>query len=183
MKKSILTLLTLALFTMCATAQNKDCKYEIDEVDKFTKQKLLKTRWERLSPFISSVELQASGYEVDSTKFLRFELTVQSARNVYVPKDGKLMILMGDGSTLTLIATEDWKGKVFDNRPNARGEVTQYTKIFVNYPLANDDLKKLQGPTTSLRLYFINGDDRESHIDIDFGKKRMDILSSMMKCF
>ena len=56
MKKTstILVLAILMVVAIKTSAQKTDCKYEKNEIDKFTKSQVLQTKSHRLTPFISS---------------------------------------------------------------------------------------------------------------------------------
>src|SRR6478609_10298017 len=53
MKKPFLIIILTLLFQAILCAQTNECKYDKNEVDKFTNKKIIWTQWEHLCPLIS----------------------------------------------------------------------------------------------------------------------------------
>ena len=188
-------------------AQKKGCSYERDEQDKFTKEHILQTEWRKLTQTISldGEKLRASALKIDQNSFLLLDFTAVShitlkskirdedlaLNNIYVPAGGELMILMEDGNAITLKTTEEFRGRSNSELKNEKtsmfsgGNMTYkiYSTVEIKFPLTSDLVAKLaaQG-STSIRLNYLSGDNKKQNYDCDFGKRKTDMLQSMVDC-
>ena len=207
LKTSKLFVYSLCVFsTVAALAQNGDCKYSKNENDKFTKKKIMQTKSYELTPMISiGNTLYASAQSIDGEKSLLIDFNTKKSisikgkptddilsNQVRVPAGSKLMILLGDENTVTLDAKEDFSGKTTYTSSTQQG-VTAFSKptttyelnttTTVKYLLSDESIQLLtKQSSNSLRMYYIDAENKEQYFDCDFGKKKTNTLSNMIGC-
>jgi hypothetical protein len=136
------------------------CKFEINETDKFTGVSKLETKLEILhKDFNSAIAINFCKYNNDY--FIRLGLNLSN--QIYsISKGDKLMFICGD-STITLISNES---KV----------VSGYTNIVYN--LTESQIKILKSNTiTDLRIYLIN-----SYLDKVIDPKKAEKIKLAVGC-
>ncbi|KAA9340111.1 hypothetical protein [Adhaeribacter soli] len=145
----ILMLIFALFLTTDLIAQN--CKFEKNEVDKFTHKKVIITE-----PYMiwrdswSGSNMTVQGYKSDSLKWIRFRYSSTSIFSIH--QKSKLILLFEDGSTVDLFNIESI---VAD--PIHAGSMTRWV-AFVSYGFTDDIEKKiLSKKITSIRLYTADG--------------------------
>lgn len=158
MKKNIclILLLTSSLF------YSQDCKYQRNEVDQFTKNKVVETKFEWLA--------EQTGYsllKVDSVKFLK--LYVESFK-VFSIKDGaKLMFLTDKEEPITIVFPKYDISK--------RGTSSEFY-ISETITLSDEDFKRFQNEKiTKVRYYTTEG-----YIEKNIKEKRANKFRESLKC-
>ncbi|MBI2722926.1 MAG: hypothetical protein HYX39_12195 [Bacteroidetes bacterium] len=164
MKKIILTLFTGSILLGNAFAQKADCKYQTDETDKFTKKKILWTKWDNFTKFLGPSALVCGIAEGDK-KYHDLN------NSLVVPSGSKIMILLGDQSTVELKTGQETKGSSSYEAPGSGNNNTDKyfvsTTTTIKYILDDSAIKTLitKNPT-SVRVETANG-----NYDYEFGKK------------
>ncbi len=99
-----------------ATANAADCKFEENRVDKFTKVKIVQTKWERLSSlpgFFAASSAHASVRVKDDETYLGIKLMMkegdefrprpyQLRNRISIAQGASLLLMMADGSIVEL---------------------------------------------------------------------------------
>lgn len=164
--KTILLVIGLTLSVHHTYAQ---CKYETNEVDKFTKKTVLKTKYTALwQSMFHALSFKAK--KLDTIRFL--EMTYSTSYIYSVEKDSKLMFLMGNDSIVTLIAM----GYETANGVTA-GTVTIWSAIVDYYLSAKDHAILMSNTIVNVRFYTRNG-----YIEKDVKNKRGGNLRNILRC-
>lgn len=138
-------LLFILLFIFSNQVFSQDCKYDRNEVDKFTGSAIIKTKMvtvyaDRLSPTLKSMFFSFT--KIDSSFYLQVSKWFASAWSV--TKGDKLMIKLSDGKIITLESL-DTKISSF---------VTGGWFMEVSFSLSKENLKTIQESTiTDVRIY------------------------------
>lgn len=157
-----ITFLLLILLTTLSYGQ--DCKYKRNEVDQFTKNKVLETKSEWLGENIAYTLKK-----IDDTKYLRIEL---GSYSVFAINDGaKLMFLTDKDESIELIFP---KYEISKTTPGA--VASQYVVETIN--ISGDVLKRLQTEKIiKVRFYTTEG-----YIDKPIKEKRASKFRDQLKC-
>lgn len=160
----ILIFLLLPIFCI-----GQECRYEKNEIDKFTKSKILKTKWTGLWSTLRS-GLAFKALRINDTKYLEL---CYSASSIYSINEGsELMFLMNNDSVVKLIADES---KIADPHTSSYGTTWS---IAVDYYLPESDYKVLlNGIVKTIRFYTPDG-----YIEKEIKMKRSKNLNKILKC-
>src|ERR1039457_4009552 len=128
MEKVITTIALAAAFVMLSVvetnAQKDDCKYQTNEVDKFTKKKILATKWDRFTKFMAQPTF-VSGIAEGDKKYVGIKIVStsnssqskpsnedvnNSISSMYIPMGAKITVLMADQSTIELKTEQETRG-------------------------------------------------------------------------
>jgi len=122
MKGLIPAATAFAVLSLAPTANASECQYEKNEIDLFTKERLVTTEWAGFASFyntgieaiFASVSAITEGNQdylalrIQVTVTLGYDLDDDDLREFLVfPKDANLLILMADGSTVDLHAQKE----------------------------------------------------------------------------
>jgi hypothetical protein len=194
MKKSI-TIILMLIFQANLFAQTEECKYDKNEVDKFTNKKIIWTRWEHLSPLISrEYAPDVRGIVEDTLKQLlvyvngytyTYDKPTQARLDSFlvVPSGSKLIFLMEDGKPFELTTTKEFHSTGEFKPPytsdNKSDKYRINWQISLFYKLDINAIKTLaaQG-VTNVRIFY----KPENHQDYTVGKKKYSTLQSLMNC-
>ena len=153
----LMTLLITSTFVF-----SQDCKYQRNEVDEFTKNKIIETKFEWLG--------EQTGYtlkKINNTQILAMYL---ESFNVFSIKDGaKIMFLTEKEDPITLIFPKYEISK--------RGKSSEFY-ISENIILSNKEYERLQNETISkVRFYTTDG-----YIEKNVKEKRASKFRDQLKC-
>lgn len=143
---------------------SQDCKYKKNEIDDFTKKKIIETKSEWLCENVAY-----SFKKNDDTKYLRVEI---GSFKVFAISDGaKLMFLTDKEDPIVLIFQ---KYEISRTTPGAIA--SQYVSEIIN--ISEDVLKRFQNEKiTKVRIYTTDG-----YIDHDIKEKRFKRFQETLKC-
>lgn len=188
MKIQLIVLLTL--FSFSVFAQN--CKYEKNEIDKFTKKKVVVTKSEKV--FTS---LNTSGFytvkQEDENFFIEFDYLVQTSfsgtskaeTNITIKEKDQLMFLLENDEVITLVSSSTVQTQM---KPNMASQLVNWELNDVAYPITLDQLKTLQSAKTkTLRIYRTIGYDaqnigQQEYMDVDLKKGDQDDIQMLIQC-
>ena len=188
MKNQLIVLLTL--FSFSVFAQN--CKYEKNEIDKFTKKKVVVTKSEKV--FTS---LNTSGFytvkQEDENFFIEFDYLVQTSfsgtskaeTNITIKEKDQLMFLLENDEVITLVSSSTVQTQM---KPNMASQLVNWELNDVAYPITLDQLKTLQSSKTkTLRIYRTIGYDaqnigQQEYMDVDLKKGDQDDIQMLIQC-
>ena len=188
MKNYILLSLTLA--STISFGQN--CNYEKNEIDKFTKKKVVETKREKLFGTLNSSGFYTVKQEGDNF-YLEFDYLVQSsfsgasrvATNIAVKEKDQLMFLLENDEVVTLESSSTVQSQM---KPNLSSGLVNWELNDVKYPITLEQLKTLQSAkTTTLRIYRTIGFDaqnigQQESMDVDIKKASQDDMQQMIQC-
>lgn len=195
MKKNALLIILSLLFQASLFAQTNDCKYDKNEVDKFTNKKIIWTKWEHLSQLISrEYAPDVRGIVEDSIKQLlvsvngysfTYDKPTQARIDSYlvVPSGSKAIFLMEDGKPFELTTANEYHSTGEYKPPNTGDNTSDKFRISWNvalyYKLDINAIKTLaaQGVTT-LRIFY----KPENHQDYIVAKKKYSSIQNLMNC-
>ena len=188
MKNQLIVLLTL--FSFSVFAQN--CKYEKNEIDKFTKKKVVVTKSEKV--FTS---LNTSGFytvkQEDENFFIEFDYLVQTSfsgtskaeTNITIKEKDQLMFLLENDEVITLVSSSTVQTQM---KPNMASQLVNWELNDVVYPITLEQLKTLQSAKTkTLRIYRTIGYDaqnfgQQDYMDVDIKKASQDDIQKLINC-
>jgi hypothetical protein len=188
MKNYILLSLTLA--STISFGQN--CNYEKNEIDKFTKKKVVETKREKLFGTLNSSGFYTVKQEGDNF-YIEFDYLVQSsfsgasrvATNIAVKEKDQLMFLLENDEVVTLESSSTVQSQM---KPNLSSGLVNWELNDVKYPITLEQLKTLQSAkTTTLRIYRTIGFDaqnigQQESMDVDIKKASQDDMQQMIQC-
>jgi hypothetical protein len=170
MKKIILIILLSGSFTMFG----QNCKYKIDEIDEFTKSRIIETRESLFT--ISGMGLGFScGYSLKKINDSRYLKLIITSPSIFTLRKGnKIMFLTDKEETIDLYFPES---VVADGAYNSSLKSTHWSAHIyipisnnINERLLNEKLKKL-------RVYTADG-----YIDDDIKEKRAIKFVNYLRC-
>jgi len=158
MKKIIIA--WILVFTSFGYSQN--CKYEKNEIDEFTKNKILETKFEWLTP--------NQGYafkKINKSKNLKIKLNYNSVFSIR--KNDKIMFLTENNEPITLLFEET----VISNILNLNNF---YIITLINISDKIVDRFKNES-INKIRIYYSDG-----YLDYDVKEKRAKKFKEILKC-
>ncbi len=188
MKYNILLSLTLA----STISYGQNCNFEKNEVDKFTKKKVVETKREKLFGTLNSSGFYTVKQEGDNF-YIEFDYLVQSsfsgasrvATNIAVKEKDQLMFLLENDEVVTLESSSTVQSQM---KPNLSSGLVNWELNDVKYPVTLEQLKTLQSAkTTTLRIYRTIGFDaqnigQQESMDVDIKKASQDDMQQMINC-
>jgi hypothetical protein len=191
---SIITIL-LVVFHASLCAQSNDCKYDKNEVDKFTNKKIIWTKWEHLSQLISreyapdircivedttkQLLISVNGYSFTYDKPTQGQLD----SFLVVLSGSKAIFLMEDGKPVELATAKDCHSTGEFKPPYTGDNSSDKFRISWNiglyYRLDANAINALaaQGVTT-VRIFY----KPEDHRDYIVAKKKYNSLQNIIYC-
>lgn len=167
MKILTTVLLAAAIFLASATIHAAECKYKINELDPFTDELIVLTKWKTFRP--TGNQAVNHGWMAGAIEHGKTFLALRIGLVGYhtqptIPEGGKLLILMADDSIVELAAYESVK-------------LTGWS-VVVKYELDENTLAALtaQG-TTDIRVSTVH----DEH-DFSFGKKPTTRMQFVLGC-
>ena len=184
MKRLLLAAITILMIAAPPAANAKDCKYKKNEIDDFTKEKLLTTKWHLFHTAIATIGFaEASGVTVGDKDYLAIRITKEETLSYelnddelrsrfVVPEGAPLLILLADDSIVELaahrLATGVAKSKSANSRDAGGAREVRYElelDAVIRYSLDDSAFEALSTQTaTHVRLTTNSGDhDFEVH--------------------
>jgi len=177
-------LITLILLCIPAFLFAQKCKYEMNELDKFTgkivkltKKEMILNAWDATMYF----QCRREGDNI----FLIFEFWHCAYSKVEMPKiqkGQKLMFLLSDGSSIELESADDITGTpknyLVSIPPTYCSILSQ-----ASYPATPESVEKLLRNTVSvIRFYKTEGNGKEGYKDYEIKKKNNEDIVDLLKC-
>jgi len=194
--KALITLsLAITLFLGSSMADAAKCKYQKNELDSFTQEKIVWTKWTSFTPYGNQVTHHGwlSAFSRDDAKLLVMKIvlvehTSDQPRASYldgrliIPQDAKLLIHMADDSIVELAAREQAVGS---SRVIPPGEITNRgtgyivkTTAVINFELNADTINTLMAQGTTDMTISARSRDH----GFPFGKKPTDKFQFALGC-
>ena len=188
MKYKILLSLTLA--STFSFGQN--CKYEKNEVDKFTKKKVIITKSEKVFSTLNTSGFYTVRQEGDKF-FIEFDYLVQTsfsgtsrvASNIAVKEKDQLMFLLENDEVVTLESSTTVQTQM---KPNMQSGLVNWELNDVVYSITKEQLTILQSANTkTLRIYRTIGYDaqnlgQQEFMDVDIKKASQGDIKNLIQC-
>jgi len=193
--KNTFTVILVLLIQSSLCAQTNGCKYDKNEVDKFTNKKIIWTKWEHLSQLISRDYAPDVRCVVDdSTKQLllgfngvsfTYDKPTQASLDSFlvVHLGSKAIFLMEDGKSFELTTDKELHSTGEYDPPYTKDNSSDKFKInwhlTLVYNLDINAIKTLaaQGVTT-IRIFY----KPENHQDYIVAKKKYATIQNLMAC-
>jgi hypothetical protein len=178
----LLTTLLLLSISLLASAQK--CKYEVNELDKFTNKMTKETKKEMIVNAWDATMYFQARREGDAV-YLIFEFWHCEYKKVEMPKiqkGQKILFLLADGSKIELECADDITGQP---KNYVVAIPPTYCSILYNasYPANAEQVDKLLKNTIStIRFYKTEGNGKEDYKDYEIKKKNNEDLIELLKC-
>ncbi len=190
-KKTFLIIIAF-IITLQAVAQKSDCKYSRNEVDKFTKVKILVTKPQRFTKFFDAAayvygvaegDKKSLGVQIVTKKYIANKPSQADLDEaVVVPKGSKLIILLEDENTSELTTDTTYNGSSIFDSPKSGGNGSNgymiITTTAIKYPVNETSLKVL----TSKAVKSVRVAIGSANYDYDFAKKETGAVQDLLKC-
>ena len=181
MKIKLLSILLLAFLGLSVNAQN--CKYKINEIDKFTNKYTKWTKPEKvIATFYTSGEFSVK--KIDTSYFFIFDYILSSYSNFdpySIKKSAQLIFLLENGETVTLNSADDINGikKIIIGVPPV------YMCYLTNssYPVTKNQIELFfKSKVKSIRFYRTESNGKEDYLDNEIKKRNQDDIQNLIKC-
>jgi len=183
--KLLLLLTTLSLYNF---AQN--CKYEKNEIDKFTKKKVVITKREKLFSTFNTAgfcTIKQEGYQY----FIEFDYSVQTSfsgeskvdKNIAIKEKDQFMFLLANDEVVTLNSSKTVKTEM---KPNLTLGLVFWELNDAIYPITKEQLLILKNAKTkTLRNYRSISSDgqnfgQQDFMDVEIKKGNQDDIQKMI---
>ena len=181
MKSKYFTLLLILLALTNIEAQN--CKYKINEIDKFTSKYTKLTKPEKvIGTFYTSGEFSVK--KIDTSYFFIFDYVLSSYSNFdpySIQNTAQLIFLLENGETITLYSADDING----TKKTTVGLPPVYSCYLTNvsYPVTKNQIDLFfKSKVKSIRFYRTESNGKEDFIDNEIKKKNQDDIQNLIKC-
>lgn len=156
-------ILIMLLFSSCLI-YSQDCKYKKNEVDEFTKNKILETNYEWLG--------EQTGYTLKKVNESRFlQVRIESFKMLSIHEGSKLMFLTEKEDPITILFPK------FDISKRSDSPLKEYY-IVESIPLSDDIYERFKNETTTkVRIYTSDG-----YIEKKIKDKRALKFRELLKC-
>jgi hypothetical protein len=181
MIKNFVSLTILIIISAVASAQN--CKYKINEIDKFTNRYTKLTKAEKvIGTFHTSGEFSVK--KIDTSFYFIFDYALSDYSNFEpysIKKGAALIFLLENGETVTLNSSDDINGV----KKTVLGLPPVYVCYLtnVNYTLTRIQVEQFfKSKVKSIRFYRTESNGKEDYIDNDIKRKNQDDIQDLIKC-
>lgn len=180
MKK--LTTALFLLFALCATAQK--CRYEVNELDKFTGKMTKETKLETLSDKGGTAIYLAARREGENI-YLLFDWWTCDVKKVTMPtisKGMKMMFLLADNSNVEVESIDNITA-VPKNYPISIPPMYCAILYKCSYVINAETVEKLMRQSIStIRFYKTDASGKTDYQDVTINKKNSDDIIELLKC-
>lgn len=187
--KHVLLTITAAI-SINSYAQN--CKYEKNEIDKFTKKKVVITKSEKVFATLNTSGFYTVKQDGDNF-YIEFDYLVQTSfsgtsnaeKNIAVKQNDQLMFLLDNDEVVTLASAKTVQTQM---KPNMATQLVNWELNDVSYPVTKEQLNTLQSAKTkTLRIYRTIGFDgqnigQQDFMDVDIKKGNQDDIQKLIQC-
>lgn len=181
MKFRLITLLLILASLSSVNAQN--CRYKINEIDKFTNKYTKLTKPEKvIGTFYTTGEFSVK--KLDTSYFFTFDYVLSSYSNFEpysIKKDAQLLFLLENGETISLNSEDDINGtkKIVYGLP----PVYMCYLTNVSYPVTKNQIELFfRSKVKSIRFYRTESNGKEDYLDNEIKKNNQDDIQNLIKC-
>ncbi|MEK9157724.1 MAG: hypothetical protein AAB638_00895 [Patescibacteria group bacterium] len=164
-----------------AIAQN--CKYKINEQDKFTGKLTKLTKSEKvIGTFYTTGEFSVQKIDEEYAFIFNYSLSSYSKFDPYsIKKGAPLILLLENGETITLNSADDINGE----KKTTIGLPPVYSCLLTNvsYPVTKLQLELFaKSKVKSTRFYRTESNGKEDFIDNEIKKNNQDDIQNLVRC-
>jgi len=181
MTKLIVGVAMTILTTASLNAQN--CKYKVNEIDKFTNKFTKQTKPEKvISTFFTAGEFSVR--RIDTAYYFIFDYVLSSYKNFdpySINKGAQLMFLLENGEMITLKSADEIKG----TKKTVIGIPPVYECFLTNvsYPVTKNQIDAFfKSKVKNIRFYRTESNGKEDFIDNEVKRKNQDDIIELTKC-
>ena len=188
MKNNFLAVICMLSFSTFS----QNCKYEKNEIDKFTKKKVVITKSEKVFYTLNTsgfytVKQDGENYYIEFDYLVQtsFSGTSNAEKNISIKQNDQLMFLLENDEVVTLVSSNTVQTQM---KPNMASQLVNWELNDVTYPITLEQLKTLQSAKTkTLRIYRTIGYDaqnigQQDYMDVDIKKGSQDDIQKLIKC-
>jgi len=181
-----------ALCMLSFNAFSQNCKYEKNEIDKFTKKKVVITKSEKVFYTLNTsgfytVKQDGENYYIEFDYLVQtsFSGTSNAEKNISIKQNDQLMFLLENDEIVTLVSANTVQTQM---KPNMTSQLVNWELNDVSYPISLEQLKTLQSAKTkTLRIYRTIGYDaqnigQQDYMDVDIKKASQDDIQKLINC-
>ena len=179
----LFSLTLILIFSQLTFINAQNCKYEINEVDKFTGKYTKLTKPEKvISTFFTTGEFSVK--KIDNSYFFIFDYVLSSYSNFdpySIKKNAQLIFLLENGETVTLKSADDING----TKKTTVGIPPVYSCYLTNvsYPVTKNQIDQFfKSKVQSIRFYRTESNGKEDYLDNDLKKKNQEDIQNLIKC-
>lgn len=170
-------------FSCLPFAHAQNCKYKINEIDKFTNKFTKITKSEKvIGTFYTGGEFSVK--RVDTSYYFIFDYALSSYSSFEpysISKGAALIFLLENGEIITL-NSED---VIYGTLKTIVGIPPVYSCYLTNvsYPVSRIQIEKFfRSPVKSIRFYRNESNGKEDYIDNEIKRKNQDDIQNLIKC-
>lgn len=180
----------ITMFSCFVSAQN--CKYEKNEIDKFTKKKVVITKSEKVFATLNTsgfytVKQDGDNYYIEFDYLVQtsFSGTSNAEKNIAIKQNDQLMFLLENDEVVTLTSSKTVQTQM---KPNMATQLVNWELNDVSYPITKEQLSTLlSSKTKTLRIYRTIGFDgqnigQQDFMDVDIKKGNQDDMQKLIQC-
>jgi hypothetical protein len=167
MKKIILLLMFIPVIGIC-----QDCKFEKNEIDPFSKTKVINTRSRVIVNVLGRTVVLQFLYNVEPS--IKIEFSLGGAKEVIVTTNNKIMFLFNNADVLSFDVNEEQIGKITPNISYTSTELNFTNKISIN------DLNKIK--TIGIKTIRLETKDKTYDFEV-ISKKDAEKINVIIDCF
>jgi hypothetical protein len=171
------------LFVTSLTLKAQNCKFKVNEVDKFTNKYIKVTTPEKvIGTFYTAGEFSIK--KIDTSYFFIFNYVLSSYSKFepYSIKKGALLqFLLENGEIVTLSSADDING----TRKTIAGIPTVYNCYLTNtnYPITRSQIDAFfKSKVKTIRFYRTESNGKEDYLDNVIKRKNQDDIQNLIKC-
>ncbi len=183
MKKILTILILFPIFLTSSVTIAQNCKFKINEVDKFTNKLTKVTKSEKvIGTFYTTGEFSVK--RIDTSFYFIFDYILSSYSNFEpysINKGSNLIFLLENGETITLTSNDEIKG----TKKTIIGIPPVYECFLTNvsYTLTKNQVDQFfKSKVKSIRFYRVEGNGKEDYIDNEIKKRNQDDIQNLIKC-
>jgi hypothetical protein len=177
-----LIILSLILGSL-SSVKAQNCKYKINEMDKFTNKYTKLTKPEKvIGTFYTTGEFSVK--KIDTSYFFTFDYVLSSYSNFEpysIKKAAQLIFLLENGEAISLNSADDINGtkKIVYGLP----PVYMCYLTNVSYPVTKNQIELFfRSKVKSIRFYRTESNGKEDYLDNEIKKNNQDDIQNLIKC-
>jgi len=173
----------LFVITSWTIVDAQNCKYKINEIDKFTNKYTKLTKSEKvISTFFTTGEFSTK--KIDTSFYFIFDYQLSSYSNFEpysIKKGASLIFLLENGQTVTLNSADD----IIGTKKTVIGLPPVYQCFLTNvsYPVTKAQIDLFfTSKIKSIRFYRTESNGKEDYTDNEIKKNNQDDIQNLIKC-
>jgi hypothetical protein len=171
------------MFVLTNLGFSQNCKFKINEIDKFTKKVVKLTKSEKvIGSFFTSGEFSVKKSDTNYNLILDYSLSAYSNMGNYsIKKGAKLIFLLENGETIEFKCLDNIDG--INNIIYGVPTVYNCQLLNVNYTVNSAQLVALsQIRIVSIRFYRTGGNGAEDFVDNEVKRRNQDDIMNLSRC-